>query len=195
MSVKAMTKAYVASQIRDLLRNRESSGGRAMLANLRRGIGKTPGEMPELWGVILGGLDDALYGQNGNPSSAEWAVYLSLTMFAMHQQGSAEAVQQENMSLGKAAAGLIDRSKNEDEERSRIMQRFGQVITASDMRELSHHLRGMIQLFKANDVHLDYVQLAGDLLDFQYPDSRRRVQLHWGEDFYHIAKSEGDNEL
>ncbi len=195
MSVKAKTKAYVASQIRDLLQNKDTGGGRAMLANLRRGIGKTPGEMPELWGIFLGGLDDALYGQNGNPSSAEWAVYLSLTMFALHQQGSTEAVQQENVSLGNAAAGLIDRSKNEDEERSRIMQRFGQVITASDMQELSHHLRGMIQLFKANNVHLDYVQLAGDLLDFQYQESRRRVQLRWGEDFYHIAKSEGDNEL
>lgn len=75
------------------------------------------------------------------------------------------------------------------------MQRFGSVITASDMSELSHHLRGMIQLFKANNVHLDYVQLAGDLLDFQYQDSRRKVQLRWGEDFYHIAKSKGDNEL
>lgn len=195
MSVKAKTKAYVASQIRDLLQNKDTSGGRAQLANLRRGIGKTPGEMPELWGVFLGGLDDALYGQNGDPSFAEWAVYLSLTMFALHQQGSAEAVQQDAVSLGNAAARLIDRSKNEDEERSRIMQRFGQVITASDMPELSHHLRGMIQLFKANNVPLDYVQLAGDLLDFQYQESRRRVQLRWGEDFYHIAKSEGDNEL
>lgn len=195
MSVKAKTKAYVASQIRDLLQNKDTGGGRAMLANLRRGIGKTPGEMPELWGVFLGGLDDALYGQNGKPSSAEWAVYLSLTMFALHQQGNADSVQQDAVSLGNAAARLIDRSKNEDEERNRIMQRFGPVITASDMPELSHHLRGMIQLFKANNVHLDYVQLAGDLLDFQYQDSRRKVQLHWGEDFYHIAKSEGDNEL
>ncbi|MBQ8514158.1 MAG: type I-E CRISPR-associated protein Cse2/CasB [Ruminococcus sp.] len=195
MSIKAMTKAYTASQIRDLLRNRDTNGGRAMLANLRRGIGKIPGEMPELWGIFLGGLDDALYGRNGNPSFAEWAVYLSLTLFALHQQGSAEAVHQEKISLGNAAAELIDRSKNEDEERSRIMRRFGPVITASDMQELSHHLRGMIQLFKANNVHLDYVQLAGDLFDFQYPDSRRKVQLRWGEDFYHIAKSEGDNEL
>lgn len=192
MTIKEMTKAYVAYQVQKLMNHRDTSGGRAMLANLRRGIGKTPGEMPELWGIFLNGLDDALYGQNGNPSPAEWAVYLSLTMFALHQQGSAEPVQQENMSLGKAAAGLIDRSKNEDEERNRIMQRFGSVITASDMPELSHHLRGMIQIFKANQVRLDYVQLAGDLLDFQYQDSRRKVQLRWGEDFYNNAKSEGD---
>ncbi len=195
MTIKAKTKAYVAGQIRDLLKRIDTSDGRAMLANLRRGIGKVPGEIPELWGAFLNGLDDELYGQNGNPSPAEWAVYLSLTMFALHQQGNAEPVQQEKMSLGNAAARLIDRSKNEDEERNRIMQRFGSVITASDMPELSHHLRGMIQLLKANSVHLDYVQLAGDLLDFQYQDSRRRVQLRWGEDFYTIAKSEGDNEL
>ena len=195
MTSKAMTKAYVAGQVQNLVQQRETSGGRAMLAKLRRGIGRTPGEIPELWGAFLSGLDESLYGQNGNPSRAEWAIYLSLTMFALHQQGSAESVQQENVSLGKAAAGLIDRSKDEDEERKRIMQRFGSVITASDMSELSHHLRGMIQILKANNVHLDYVRLAGDLLDFQHQDSRRKVQLRWGEDFYNTAQSEGDNEL
>lgn len=192
MTIKAMTKAYAAHQVQDLLKHRDTGGGRAKLANLRRGIGKIPGEIPELWGVFLNGLDETLYGQNGIPSPAEWAVYLSLTMFALHQQGSAEPVQQENMSLGNAAAGLIDGSKNEDEERNRIMQRFGAVITASDMPELSHHLRGMIQLFKAKNVHLDYIQLAGDLLDFQYESSRRKVQLRWGQDFYSYAKSEGE---
>lgn len=194
MTIKAMTKAYVAGQIQYLLKQRDTGSGRAMLAKLRRGIGKAPGEIPELWGIFLNGLDESLYGQNGNPSPAEWAVYLSLTLFALHQQGSAEAVQQENVSLGNAAAGLIDRSKDEDEERKRIMQRFGSVITALDMVELSHHLRGMIQILKANNVHLDYVRLAGDLLDFQYQDSRRKVQLRWGEDFYYNVKSEGDNE-
>ncbi len=191
MTNKKKTKACVARQVKHLAEHRNTSGGRAMLANLRRGIGKTPGEMPELWGIVLGGLNESLYGKNGEPSPAEWAVYLSLTMFALHQQGSADSVQQDHISLGNAAARLIDKSKNEDEERNRIMQRFGPVITASDMQELSHHLRGMIQIFKANNVPLDYVQLAGDLLDFQYEDSRRRVQLRWGEDFYNV-KSEGD---
>ena len=105
MTSKAMTKAYVAGQVQNLVKQRETSGGRAMLAKLRRGIGRTPGEIPELWGAFLSGLDESLYGQNGNPSRAEWAIYLSLTMFALHQQGSAESVQQENVSLGKAAAG------------------------------------------------------------------------------------------
>ena len=195
MSVKEKTRAYVAGQVKNLLKQKETGAGKAMLANLRRGIGKAPGEIPELWGVFLNGLDASLYGHNGEPSYAEWAVYLSLTLFALHQQGNADPVHQENVSVGHAAAGLIDRSKNEDEERSRIMRRFGPVITATDMQELSHHLRGMIQLFKANSVHLDYVQLAADLLDFQYQETRCRVQLRWGEDFYHIAKSEGDNEL
>ncbi len=193
MTKKEMTQCFVQYRVQQLLKQKDTGSGRAALAQLRRGIGKAPGELPELWGVFLNEMDDALYGQNGEPSQAEWAIYLALTMFALHQQGSSQPVHQEHCSLGKAAAGLIDPKQNVDEERKRIMQRFGPVITAKDMAELAHHLRGLIQLCKAAGVHLDYVQLAADLYDFQDMHSRRRVQLRWGEDFYTIAKTEGDN--
>ena len=44
---------YTYRQIQFLIRQKETSVGKAMLANLRRGIGKTPGELPELWGAFL----------------------------------------------------------------------------------------------------------------------------------------------
>lgn len=181
-------KAFVEKQIRMLLNCRETSGGKAMLANLRRGIGKKPGEIPELWGIILNELPEELYHNSGEPSVGEWAVYLSLTMFALHQQGSAEPVHCAGDSLGCVAAKLDE--DHDDEGKERVLRRFGPLVTAKDMPELANHLRGMVQLFKAKGIPLDYVKLAEDLYYFQKPDEKKKVQLRWGQDFYCINKGE-----
>lgn len=135
---------YTYRQIQFLIRQKETSVGKAMLANLRRGIGKTPGELPELWGAFLNEMPSELYGNSGMPSEGEWAVYIALTLFALHQQGNAEPVHCEKVSLGTAAARLMN--EKTEEERGRILRRFGPVVTAKSMQELSHHLRGLIQL-------------------------------------------------
>lgn len=112
----------------------------------------------------------------------------NLTLFALHQQGNAEPVHCEKVSLGTAAARLMN--EKTEEERGRILRRFGPVVTAKSMQELSHHLRGLIQLCKAKGVRLDYVQLAGDIYRFQFLESRKEVQLSWGQDFYYVEKGE-----
>jgi len=180
-----MTKVgkYVAQRISSLSSQRDSSIGKARLARLRRGAGKTPGELPELWGEFLNSMPDALKSCNDEPSYAEWAIYLSLTMFAIHQQGKSESVNSENISLGKAAAMLLE--KDTDEERERVLRRFGPVVTAKDMPELAHYLRCLIQLMSSKNIKLDYAMLADDIYTFQFYDRRKNVQLKWGRDFYY----------
>ena len=56
---------------------------RAELAKLRRGVGRKPGELPELWGSFLRGMPESFQGRSA-PSAAEWAVYLALTLYAIH---------------------------------------------------------------------------------------------------------------
>ena len=43
---------------------------RAALANLRRGIGRAPGELPELWGSFLQEMPPEFFSRNGNPTAA-----------------------------------------------------------------------------------------------------------------------------
>lgn len=190
MTRSELVTNYVSSQINRLVSSMNTSGGKAQLANLRRGIGKTPGELPELWGSFLNGIPEELLSRNGIPTRAEWAVYLALTLFAMHQQGNGESVHAEGMGLGKAAALLMNEST--DEERERVLHRFGPAVTAKDMPEIAHHLRNMIQLMKAKGIRLDYVRLSKDLYDFQSEDNRKRVQLRWGQDFYYNEKGESE---
>lgn len=191
MTVKDQVYGYVSRQIGVLLAQKDTGTGRAQLARLRRGVGKVPGELPELWGVFLNDMDENLLSKNGTPTPAEWAIYLALTLFALHQQGNGESVNSKERSLGKAAANLMEGS-NPDEARDRVMRRFAPVVTAADMPELSHHLRSLVQLLKAKGIGLDYAKLAIDIFDFQFDSSRKQVQLRWGQDFYRNNYNEGE---
>ena len=128
-------------------------------------------------------MPEKFISRNGEPSREEWAIYISLTLFALHQQGNTNSVNCKGKSLGRAAAELM--SENTDEERERVLRRFGPVVTAKDMPELSHHLRCLIQLFSSKDISLDYEMLAEDLMWFQFDDKRKNVQLRWGQYFYY----------
>ena len=60
---------------------------KAVLSKLRRGVGHAPGDQPELWGSFLQDFPPELESQDGIPTRAEWATYLALTFYALHQQG------------------------------------------------------------------------------------------------------------
>ena len=162
------------------------------LAELRRGIGKTPGELPQLWGYFLESMPEEFYGDQ-EASRAEWAVYTALTLFALHQQGKdpvVKSMQKEGQSLGKALACLI----HTENVRERIFRRFRTIATAGSIEELSHYLRSAVQLLKGEDVGLDYSKLAGDIYCFQFSELVSGVRLRWGQDFYRSTAEERTEE-
>ena len=132
--------------------------------------------------------------RTSDPTAAEWAAYTSLSLYATHQQGT--EINRQNMHtgqdagrLGKAVARLV---KNADD-RERIARRFNAFATASDMTEAAHHLRGLIQLLRAEEIPLNYIRLAGDLYRFQNPEYAPDVRLSWGQDFYWRKPDETDD--
>ena len=131
-------------------------------------------------------MPEELQSKNGDPTAAEWAIYLALTLYALHQQGQTAPMHKQGEGLGKAARLLVPPGQEPGE--SSIQKRFNALATATQMPELSHHLRGMIQLLRAGGIPLDYVQLAADLYDLQYPETIPCVRLHWGQDFYRAPK-------
>ena len=162
-------KACVTQQLRRLQVLPEPQR-RAELAELRRGVGRQPGDLPALWGALLADMPEQLQGSNG-PSKAEWAVYTALTLFALHQQGEAGvSMNQPGRTLGGAVRQLL--------------RRFNALATADSMPEVSHHLRGMIQLLRREGIPLDYPQLAEDLYQYQFVDGAPNVRLRWGRDLY-----------
>ncbi|NLA10971.1 MAG: type I-E CRISPR-associated protein Cse2/CasB [Firmicutes bacterium] len=177
----------------------ENSWSRGMLAKLRRGIGKKPGELPELYEIFLEGMPERLYGRGSEPSYSEWAIYTALTLFALHQQGKSRdrpmsigwspESEDEGNSLGRATGLLVSRSKDRE---PAIKRRFDAVVTAIEFTEFAYHARGMIQLLKREDIPLDYPRLAEDLFWYQFEEHRNRVRLRWGEDYYRASQQNAE---
>lgn len=189
-------KSYVAHWLQKL-ESLPDNRKRAELAKLRRGIGKEPGEQPELWGILLQDMPESFLGKNG-PSREEWAIYLTITLYALHRQSQPGSVNLPGNTLGKAVRELAEKNAaaGQDWRESSILRRFNALATADSMPEVSHHLRGMIQLMrsaKGGTVLLDYPQLAVDLYELQLElegqqlaEQLPHVRLRWGQDLYRM---------
>lgn len=113
-------------------------------------------------------------------SDAEWAIYIALTLYALHQQGKDRPMQADKVSLGQAAARLV---KDEDD-RERVLRRLSPVVTATSKEDLAQNLRGLVQLLKSDDIALDHARLAKEIYLFGNPDFAGNIKLAWGRDFY-----------
>ena len=198
-SITQAIRGYVDGKIQWLWALPENQR-RAELAKLRRGIGHAPGELPDLWGGLLQGMPASFYGTNG-PSHEEWAVYLALTLYALHQQSNdTVCVSRPGSTLGWAVRRLAEQTvaNGQDWTESSILRRFNALATAEEITETSHHLRGMIQLLRAakdGSIPLDYPRLAVDLYELQcddphYSDKPANVRLRWGQDLYRSEQPE-----
>ena len=205
MSVADTIKGEVGRRIRRL--DGDTPWSRAMLARLRRGIGKEPGDAPDILEITAGGLPPELSRDDG-PSYAERAIHTALTLYALHRQGKDESMharaageKDENKkkdgidgdSFGRAAGRLIKPDKSNE---GAVKRRFDAVVTARDLVELSHHARGLVQLIRAAEIPItfDYARFARDLYEYCYPDARNRVRLRWGRDFYRVVGATEEKE-
>ncbi|MDR3345102.1 MAG: type I-E CRISPR-associated protein Cse2/CasB [Oscillospiraceae bacterium] len=180
----AQVYGFVRGKVQWLYDSRERSGTKATFARLRRGLGKQPGELPELWEATLNGLPEELlsHSYDGAPSYGENAVHTALTLFALHQQGKDRSMYQKDMPFGKAVRRLAPDSNSD--KFAGVKRRFDAAATAQSFTEAVQHLRGLVQLLKASDIPLDYPALASELWRFQFPAQQNRVRLGWGQDFW-----------
>lgn len=188
MTRKEEIRNFVGRKIHSLQAEAASASGKAALANLRRGVGREPGEMPQLFGTILYEMPEGFLSGNGTTTKEEWVCYIALTLYALHQQGHDQGNREmhtaEKVGIGRAMYRLVLTYENDSNAEQRILQRLKTLITAVDMKELSYHLRGIVQLLKSKDIPLNYEILAEDLYELQFPEGKNRVSLRWGQDFY-----------
>lgn len=188
---QSLAGSYVHKKIGQLVEGDNDSLTRASLARLRRGIGKPPGSLPDLWAMTLDGMPQELVGTGREPSWGEWACYLTLTLFALHQQGKdwkTEPMSQKGWPLGRA----VRRLATDDDSLARVKRRFDQMVTADSPQEAAHYLRSIVQLLRAEGIPLDYPALAQDLYSYQNPQFRDGVRLKWGRDFCFVPLEKKD---
>ena len=167
------------------------TGVTARLARLRRAVTVEPGSEPLVWADTLGALPEELVPTgrwaDDTPTHYERAAHEAITLYALHQQSKSTAAHVPGISLGAAARRLAKATGRDDA----IRTRFQAVATAGTASGVSHHLRALITLLRAEDIPLDYGRLAVDLRHL-HGGAGDRVRLRWGRDFHRAATDEPD---
>ena len=181
-------RRLVTGRIRRLTDGSASSG--AQLAALRRGLGKAPGSVPEIWGLTLEGLPEDLRG--GAREREELAIHLALTHFAFHQQSKKASMHNPDVRFGQAVRSLavIQMTSEKDPHQTPAYRRFTTLAAARGLTAATTHLRGLIGQMRANDISFDYGRFVDDLYWLQVPSTAVTVQRAWGRDFHHLNKPE-----
>jgi len=168
---------FIARRIAQLDENMPYS--RMMLARLRRAVGKTPLDVPDVWEMTIPGFLAPT--RQDNISDAEWVIHIILSLYAMHKQSSEGSVHKAGEPFGKAVAGLIQRDPLR---RASVMRRFNALATSVEFSEMTQHARGIIQLLRQDSYSpLDYLDFARDLYRFRRGNASY-IRLKWGRDFY-----------
>lgn len=168
-----------------------SPWSRAMLAKLRRAVGKAPGSVPDIWEITLGGSPSEWHSRDDRHSYAEIAVHTALTLYAIHQQGKDSPMSvsgnEEGKNLGNSFGAAVSKLVRPDGSNEQsVKRRFDAAATATAFPELAHHARGLIQLLRAADIPMDYPRFARDLYRYQFDEGADAVRLRWGQDFCRI---------
>ena len=177
-----LVKDFVSSRIFAVTESNDISRQKYILAKLRRSVGRIPAECPETWGFILEKMPAALMGEN-EISFAETAIFTSLTLYALHQQGKDIAqnpMHVKGCRLGSSVASLI---KSEDDT-NRVIGRFNRLASASNFDEAAHQVQTLIGMLNSKSIPLDYSDLAGDFYKMQFDDNIDDIRMKWGKDFY-----------
>ena len=159
------------------------SAATAQLAQLRRGVGASPFQYPELLGIILEkedgneGIPEQHRGKGDQPSNAEGAAYTALTLFALHQQSQNQPMHDAEVSFGNAVGKLVgDTTKS-------MKKRFDSLLTAQTENARQHYLRSLITLLRSEGIAFDYGRFAVDYMHLLNPTKRQKVMYRWNSDF------------
>lgn len=189
MSRSKEIMSFVNKKIYYLQQLDRSPQGNAEMAWLRRGVGKKPGEIPELWGLFENMPDDFI-GYTKFPTKEEWSCYTALTLFGLHQQGmniSSQCMHVQDVSIGKSLRMLSD-ALGDDKAESRVLKQLNILSTSKNRDEYAYHFRRIINLLKSKSIPLDYGRLAADLYLLQCDEYTSNIKLHWARDFYKKQK-------
>lgn len=157
----------------------DSTHDRGALAALRRGLGKPPGTVAEMFPYVVPWESHA-------EERHKDAYYLVAALFAWHPRNWPSTEDAWRTNLGASFAWLGREDGGEGVER-----RFVALLNARG-EDLPDHLRGAIGLMRAREVPVDYARLLGDIQQWDRDD--RRVQRAWARAFWGHQRTSEDGQ-
>ncbi|MBW5424305.1 type I-E CRISPR-associated protein Cse2/CasB [Streptomyces sp. BG9H] len=206
------------------LYRQDNSSAVAALARLRRGVGKAVHEAPESWGndgleelsairaerdsVPVAEPEDGVSAKYYSTDQRRWseqrelaeekAVFLTITLWALHQQSIRDAnMHAHDWGLGRSVRHLaqgrlgteashITLSDAELTEKLNepLRKRFVRIGTSTSLEMLGTRLRTVVLLLRGARIPLDYARLADQLTAWQDIARQAEVRRTWGRDFH-----------
>jgi CRISPR system Cascade subunit CasB len=147
----------------------ENRNGRAALAALRRGLGRRPGETPEMYRYLVPWTAHL-------QREGEEARYLVASLFASHP------LSWHGEGAGNFGASMARVASDDGESTER---RFVALLS-SHRDDLPEHLRHAVSLCASKEVPVSWGRLLRDLP--RWDDAQRQVQLGWAREFWKRAE-------
>lgn len=158
------------------------------LAALRRGAGRVPGTVPEMWQYHAAPVPEErllAYSDMWDPPIEYAAEHHTLVLFGHHQQSKREPMHRR---VNGSGFGAAVRSLHTSDRYSReaVDRRFYAAVTTDRVEELAVHLRGLVNQLRTLPAPrpLDYTRLVHDIRDWHFPVSRDRVRRRWGLQYH-----------
>lgn len=183
----SLAYAVVCSKIEWFVEHRGKPEAKALLAQLRRTIGKSPVQNPEIWETVLMGVNPD-GGGAGTISPAENAVLLVLGLYAIACQGQdykTHPIQQKGVSLGKAVGILVGK---DSKKRDAMLIRMKKLIASKNFFQVGVNLRALIPMI-CKEGGLDFPLLAKDLVKLDSAKTKNEVSISWARAFVMASRS------
>lgn len=172
-----------ADALKKLAERRDAdSSARATLAALRRGLGKQPGDAPEMYRFVQPRI-------GVRSPSDENRFYLVASLFAAHQisPGEQDADIPRRANIG---ASLRQFAGAKPEAVESTERRFSALLQC-DEEELADHLRHAVSLLKSEEIPVHWAQLLRDIARWDNP--RKYAQRDWARAYW-MSKQDDEND-
>jgi len=145
------------------------SDNRAAMASLRRGLGKKPGSVPDMYPYV------AIFINDDTPPWVESSFYLVAALFGRHPQNTSEG------NMGSHFKSLLGPDSRDSAQA--IERRFNNLLSCHT-EELAFHMRQAISLLASSKrtVPVNYSQLMKDIWGWGHRD--KYVQQRWARSFW-----------
>ncbi len=154
------------------------------LAAIRNSIGKSYEAATGVWPILFPLIPQEYLG-NGSLSYEEQALFVTLQLYAIGQQGSNKMPNDdENKSIGSSLQKIRQQRIVDGESTASLDKRFNTMLTSLTFEEFAYHLRQVFKLGKAfNGFSVNFPALANDLFWYQ-KGKNKQISLKWAKDYY-----------
>jgi CRISPR system Cascade subunit CasB len=160
---------------------------RAVLAHLRRGLGKEPATAMEMFPYVSR-FTNNLYRKDEN------AFFSVASLIGLYPTMSWTSGGKGKDNLGKSLWTLEEKMREgkprqpKDETKSSSVEKRFVALLNADEEDLPNHLRQIISLLKSNEMPVNWHELLRGIKQWNHPN--RKIQREWAKEFWGNTNTE-----